>query len=304
MKMLVIGDNCFDVVLKGKYSMKSDKNNIIEQYSMRPAGTGINFALAFSKINGNPYYFTPISKDYFGDFFIELFNENKILFLKKRSNRPTSLIFALVDDAGKRVTFALISKCSHTDISSAEFLTISGKYRYLYISSGINTEKKVQIEVMKIVEMAKKKDIKIFFDPQFRIGRSVKGFLETNIAIFKSADVVFANEQEIKDFPLSIVKDKIAANGIVVIKKGAKGAEAYTKHKQYNIDGMPVIALDGIGAGDVFNAVFLMTYLKGEDVYESLKFANYAAALSTTQVGVYTPALKEISKFQINFRKK
>ena len=304
MKMLVIGDNCFDVVLKGKYSMKNDKNNIIEQHSMRPAGTGINFALAFSKINGNPYYFTPISKDHFGDFFIELFNENKILFLKKRSNRPTSLIFALVDNAGKRVTFALISKCSYTDISSAEFLKISDNYNSLYISSGINTEKKVQIEVVKIVEMAKKKDIKIFFDPQFRIGRSVKGFLETNIAIFKSADIVFANEQEIKDFPLPIVKNKIAANGIVVIKKGSKGAEAYTKHKKYWIDGIPVIAVDGIGAGDVFNAVFLMTYLKGKDVYESLKFANYAAALSTTHVGVYTPTLKEISKFQINFRKK
>ncbi|MCD6107212.1 MAG: carbohydrate kinase family protein [Caldisericaceae bacterium] len=304
MKMLVIGDNCFDVVLKGKYSMKNDKNNIIEQHSMRPAGTGINFALAFSKINGNPYYFTPISKDHFGDFFIELFNENKILFLKKRSNRPTSLIFALVDNAGKRVTFALISKCSYTDISSAEFLKISDNYNSLYISSGINTEKKVQIEVVKIVEMAKKKGIKIFFDPQFRIGRSVKGFLETNIAIFKSADIVFANEQEIKDFPLPIVKNKIAANGIVVIKKGSKGAEAYTKHKKYWIDGIPVIAVDGIGAGDVFNAVFLMTYLKGKDVYESLKFANYAAALSTTHVGVYTPTLKEISKFQINFRKK
>ncbi len=304
MKMLVIGDNCFDVVLKGKYSMRSDENNIVEQYSMRPAGTGINFVLAFSKINGNPYYFTPISKDHFGDFFIDLFNENKILFLKKRSNRPTSLIFALVDNAGKRVTFALISKCAYTDISSAEFLTISDKYHYLYISSGINTEKKVQIEVVKIIEMAKKKGIKIFFDPQFRIGRSVKGFLETNIAIFKSADIVFANEQEIKDFPLSIVKDKIAANGIVVIKKGSKGAEVYTKHKKYSIDGIPVTALDGIGAGDVFNAVFLKTYLKGKDVYKSLKFANYAAALSTTHVGVYTPTLKEISKFQINFFKK
>jgi sugar/nucleoside kinase (ribokinase family) len=304
MKMLVIGDNCFDVVLKGKYGMKSDSNNIIEQYSMRPAGSGINFALAFSKINGNPYYFTPISKDHFGDFFIDLFNENKILFFKKRSSRPTPLIFALVGDNGKRVTFALISKCAYTDISSLEFSTISDKCRYLYISSGINTEKKVQIEVVKIVEMAKKKGMKIFFDPQFRIGRSVKGFLETNIAIFKSADIVFANEQEIKDFPPSIVKDKIAANGIVVIKKGSKGAEAHTKHKKYDVNGILVNALDGIGAGDVFNAVFLKTYLDGKDVYESLEFANCAAALSTTRVGVYTPTLKEISRFCHNFLKK
>ena len=112
---------------------------------------------------------------------------------------------------------------------------------------------------------------------------------------------MFANEQEIKDFPLSIVKDKIATNGIVVIKKGSKGAEVHTKHKKYSIDGIPVNALDGIGAGDVFNAAFLKTYLSREDVYKSLKFANYAAALSTTRVGVYTPALKEISKFCRNF---
>jgi len=296
-KILVIGDNCFDIALKGKYNLKSDENNIIDQYSAKPAGTGINFAVAFSKLGGKAYYFTPISKDTFGDVFMRFLRENRVLFLGRRSKRPTSIIINLLGDRGKRATMALVKESAYTDISGREFLKISSDFHYLYISSGINTDTQTQKEVREIVRMAKERKMKIFFDPQYRIGKSVKNFLETNTEIFKNADIVFANEHEIKEFPVSLVEEKVKGNSIVVIKKGMNGAELYFKDKKYNIQGINIRAVDSVGAGDVFNAAFLKIYFEGEGVQQALAFANCTAALSTTRIGVYIPTVEEIYKF-------
>jgi 2-dehydro-3-deoxygluconokinase len=50
-----------------------------------------------------------------------------------------------------------------------------------------------------------------------------------------------------------------------------------------------VEALDATGAGDTFDGAFLSRLLEGDDPETAARYANVAAALSTTGYGAVTP---------------
>lgn len=72
---------------------------------------------------------------------------------------------------------------------------------------------------------------------------------------------------------------------LVVVKRGAEGACAYTREKQYRAPSAHAHTIDALGAGDSFNAGFLHGFLQGWPVDRCLEFGNLAGAWSTTARG-------------------
>lgn len=72
---------------------------------------------------------------------------------------------------------------------------------------------------------------------------------------------------------------------LVVVKRGAQGAVAFTESTTYSAPARVVTAVDAVGAGDSFNAGFLHAWLKGESIEECLAFGNLAGSYSATAVG-------------------
>jgi len=289
-KLLTIGDNCFDITIKGKFKFESDKNFIPENYKALPAGTGVNFAAAFGVFFGESYYFTPISKDSFGNEIKQFLIANNVKLLGKETDKNTALIIAIVNNTGERSTFALLKNASYEDISFKEFEKIKEGFDAIYISCGICTTQKVQREILKIAEEAKLNRIKVFFDPQIRIGKDIPGFLNSAIQLSEISDIIFANSEELKAMD-------IPQEGFIVDKKGEKGAVVFYNSKRISVKGIKVNVADTTGAGDIFNAAFLSEILSDKTIAESLKFANYAAALSITKKGVYIPKRSDVEKF-------
>jgi sugar/nucleoside kinase (ribokinase family) len=73
--------------------------------------------------------------------------------------------------------------------------------------------------------------------------------------------------------------------GLVVIKRGALGALAWTAGGPVAVPGLPASPVDTVGAGDSFNAGFLAGHLDGADVESSLRLAAACGALSTRAAG-------------------
>jgi ribokinase len=293
-KLLVIGDNCFDITVKSDFGFTKDRNFIPEYYVSKPAGTGVNFAVSFSELGGSAVYYTPISKDSFGREISNFLSEKGVDISGKRSDLPTALIIAVVNSEGERTTFALIKGTSYTEISLKEFVQADlTEFDGIYISGGINTEVETGEEVLKIAKFAKERYKKLYFDPQIRIGREIPGFIEISKEISELSDILFANEEEISNMGEGIFK-----NRIIIEKRGKNGAAVFKNGREiFSVPGLRVRAKDTTGAGDAFNAAFLLNFLSGGSLEDSLIFGNKAGAVSVSKEGAYSPSFEEVENF-------
>ncbi len=70
---------------------------------------------------------------------------------------------------------------------------------------------------------------------------------------------------------------------------GSEGSLIATRQRQVRIPPHKVEAVDATGAGDTFDGAFLARLLAGDDPETAARYANVAAALSTTGYGAVTP---------------
>jgi 2-dehydro-3-deoxygluconokinase len=75
----------------------------------------------------------------------------------------------------------------------------------------------------------------------------------------------------------------------VVLKLGKQGCIAATPQQRTAIPGFDVAAIDATGAGDCFDGAFLARLDAGDDLVAAARYANAAAALTTTGFGAVAP---------------
>lgn len=71
----------------------------------------------------------------------------------------------------------------------------------------------------------------------------------------------------------------------LVATDGSRGCLAVWKGRIFQIPGFSVTPVDTTGAGDVFHGAFLFSLFQDWSLAQRLRFANAAAALSTTRLG-------------------
>ncbi|MHC1772389.1 MAG: sugar kinase [Flexilinea sp.] len=72
---------------------------------------------------------------------------------------------------------------------------------------------------------------------------------------------------------------------IIALKQGSHGSTIITRNEQFNIPVCKIIPIDSTGAGDAFDAAFLVSYLKGLSLLDCAQVASAAAALNTAAFG-------------------
>lgn len=76
---------------------------------------------------------------------------------------------------------------------------------------------------------------------------------------------------------------------VVALKLGKDGAYVATPHERRVVPGFAVAAIDATGAGDCFGGTFVARLVAGDDPFTAARYANAAAALSTTGYGAVAP---------------
>ena len=86
--------------------------------------------------------------------------------------------------------------------------------------------------------------------------------------------------------------------GKVIMTLGSKGVAYDEKGQVYNVPGFKVKPVDTTGAGDTFNGAFAVARANGKNMYDSISFANAAAALSVQKLGAQggMPYLNEVEE--------
>jgi sugar/nucleoside kinase (ribokinase family) len=103
-------------------------------------------------------------------------------------------------------------------------------------------------------------------------------------------DVFLPNEREAcrvagvedSEEAIALLRERVP---LLVVKRGALGATAYTHDARWETLAHPVRTIDAVGAGDSFNAGFLHGYLRQWTIERCLRFGALAGAWSTTASG-------------------
>jgi ribokinase len=87
--------------------------------------------------------------------------------------------------------------------------------------------------------------------------------------------------------------------GIVILTLGERGAFLADANGQRLVPGFKVKTVDSTAAGDIFNGALSVALAEGKAVFDAVRFANAAAALSVTRLGAQpsAPSRADIEKF-------
>jgi 2-dehydro-3-deoxygluconokinase len=272
-------------------------------------GDTSNFSIAACRAGGRVGYLTRLGDDAFGESLLRLWQREGIdtrhvlkdpdaftaVYFISRKGRQHHFHYFRHGSAASRMTPDFLP---HDYIANARLLHVSG------ISQAISAS--VGDTVSAAISIARKTGRMVSYDPNFRpklwaLDRARAVIHET----CRQADLIFPSLDEARLLTGLTVPEEVAkyylslGPKVVVVKLGAEGALLATAEGLRRFPSYKVDAIDMSGAGDTFNGAFVAAYLARRPLDECMRFANAAAAITTTGLGCVTPVprLKEIEAF-------
>ncbi|AYQ38638.1 2-dehydro-3-deoxygluconokinase [Burkholderia aenigmatica] len=146
------------------------------------------------------------------------------------------------------------------------------------------------------VDHARRHGAKVSFDTNLRLklwplprARAVmrEALRQTDICLPSWDDVTALTGANDRD----AIVDAMLEHGpqVVALKLGKDGAYVATPNERRVVPGFTVEAVDATGAGDCFGGAFVARIVAGDDPFAAARYANAAAALSTTGYGAVAP---------------
>ena len=306
MKILGIGNAIVDVICKvddnfieqnnlTKSTMKLffDENefkNLLTDLKIEKTVSGgsvANSIVGLSQLGNKVGFIGKISDDDFGDKYEEgLKKENvEYFYSKKREELPTGTCLILVTPDSERTMCTFLGtagKINENDLNS----DVIKKSKLIFLEGYLWDEGEPRKAFEKAINSANK--VAMSLSDQFCVDRHKAHFLNL---VKNKLDITFANEQEItslieaKNFE-EVINFSKQLNKLVVVTRGEKGAIAINGneivecgiHKNLKI-------LDLTGAGDLFAAGFLHSYINELSIKECLKKGTEMSSKVIQQIG-------------------
>ncbi|MNZ42924.1 2-dehydro-3-deoxygluconokinase [compost metagenome] len=276
----------------------SDKNlplEYVHQFNKQMAGAESNVAIGLAKLGHRVGWFSKLGDDPFGRYVLHRIRGYGIDTSRCMctSDAPTGVFFKEQRSRGKTGVYYYrrhsAASLMHPDELDEEYLA---GFKILHIT-GITPALSSNCLALtrKAVAAAKKRGLKIVFDPNVRwkLWESEEAAKEILLELAGSADYVLPglDEGELltgftqpEDIAAALLRPGVAG---VVVKLGSKGA--YYKSAQHSgyMAPFPAEEVDPVGAGDAFAAGFISGLLHGEELEQA---TLRAGAMGAIAVGV------------------
>lgn len=272
-------------------------------WRMGHGGDTSNTAIAAARQGARVGYLTALGADDFGDELMRLWQSEGVdaSQVRRSPDAHTGVYFVAHGPNGHSFSYlragSAASRMRPADlnmdyIAGAKVLHVSG------ISQAISAS--ACDTVFAAIDAARQAGVRVSYDTNLRLKLwPLARARAISAATVPLCDILLPSLEDAEALtghhhPDSIIDHYLAAGAqLVVLKMGKAGAILATPEGREPVPGRPVQAIDATGAGDTFDGAFLARVLAGDAPSEAARFANAAAALSTTGVGAVAPMPSE-----------
>ncbi|MEG3136104.1 sugar kinase [Rouxiella sp. T17] len=262
-------------------------------------GDTSNFAVSAARQGAKVAMLTQLGRDVFGDKFVTLWNKEGVSseFVLRHADAPTGIYFITHDDQGHHFTFyrkgLAASLLRPSDISETAILNA----RLLHTSAiTLAISDSACDSVFAAIELAHQHDTLVSFDTNLRLKLWPLARARAVIhEVVRHVDICLPSLDEARLLTgledADAIADYYLHCGVkeVILKLGSEGAMYSSENSRLRVSGHQVATVDATGAGDCFSGAFLTRYLAGDKPEQALRYANAAAALTTTGYGAVAP---------------
>jgi len=288
-----------DIVALGEPLFEFSQLPGTTRYEQGFGGDTSNAAVAAARQGARVGYISRVGGDTFGEMFRGMWQTEGIDISGVESDptAPTGVYFVM--HGGSAHTFEYLrtgsaaSQMRPDDVSPA----IVRRATYLHVS-GISQAISPSAcdAVFHAIDVARQSGVKVCYDPNLRL----------RLWPLARASAVTLATAALADYFLPSIEDARALSGYdtpesivrwahdlevpaIALKLGPKGVLVSDGHERELIPGFKVESVDATGAGDCFDGAFLARLAAGDTIWDAARYANAAAALTTTGYGAVVP---------------
>jgi len=288
---IYVDHNVFGVKSGDEFRLESGKDYFASNGERVLGGSAVNVAMQARRLNIEVGFVGKTGTDSGAEEVRELLESQGIIsdLVGEDAEHATSMAVNLIDKNGEFIGmhYGEASKTlavEDVELSHDLFERCNGVY-----FGGTAKQPVLFGECAKLFSGLDKRGIKVFYDPNRFPAHEVlidRSLLHDQLAYVEG---YFPNEEELLQATdktdVEEALRQVLSNGVkfVALKMGAKGCRIKTQTEDFAVEGKPVKAISTVGAGDCFNATFIVYYLKGLSLRECANRATTAAAIKVSQ---------------------
>ncbi|GAC1320480.1 MAG: sugar kinase [Collimonas sp.] len=293
-------DKRFDIVSLGEPMIELNETGTA-LYQQGFGGDTANFAIAAARQGANVAYCTRLGGDRFGRMFLDLWQAEGIdtSGVVIDPDAHTGVYFVTHGAAGHQFEYLRAgSAASRMRIDDLPLDTLRDA-RFLHVSGISQAISATACDaVSAAIKAARAAGACVTYDPNLRLRlwplARAKATIEATIA---QIDIFLPSLDEALILAATDSRDGVfawcARHGAkqVVLKCGAEGAWVWQDSAGLprHVPGLAVQPVDATGAGDCFDGSLVARLAVGESLLDAVRYANVAAAISTTGYGAIAP---------------
>lgn len=260
-------------------------------------GDTSNFAVAAARLGAQVAYVTRVGDDEFGRSLLALWRREGVHtgYVRVAPGEPTGIYFLAHDPDGRSCFTYYRAGSAASRLSPQEVPAEAVDGARLLHTSGISQaiSPSAREAVRWALERARRKGVVVSYDlnvrPRLMPVDAFRGVvLDTlplvDVAFLSTEDARYVFGERDEERTLQRVLD--AGVRVAVLKQAERGCTVATAAgERVCAPAWAVDAVDPTGAGDAFDAAFVVEWLAGRPLEEAARFANAVGALATTGLG-------------------
>lgn len=285
-RLTIIGDVGADLVL-GPISgwPRIGTETVVEQSELRAGGSAGNAALAVSYLGGSPRLLSAVGDDQAGAWLSEEFRALGVALAVCKA--PTTLTVGIVHSSGDRTFF---TTRGHLEKLTFELLrpslTPAARPGSIALLSGVFLTPALHAAYPRLLRELSALGYQVALDTNWppqgwspALRAEVAGWIGACEHVLLN-DLEVLSLADVEDLGAAIdrVKPMLRSGASLIVKSGARGAIGFQDGKRCEAAALKAEIFDTIGAGDSFNAGYLLARLDGAALADALAAGCRAAA--------------------------